>query len=379
MAFAVYYAPKDFVRDGNSNDSSIGVRDVFADASVGGVVQAEQPIAIVRPPVVFIHGIWGSDDDGDQILSSLLSEGVGLTTYALGYDGPVTIASSTPSYGSNLVVSGSNLGFSYGASIVLPELNDAIADYRTNNTLGQPIAVARADIVAHSMGGDIARTLPAMGNFTQSANYEKGPIHKLITIGTPHLGSPLAQQLLNGSNNCVKGILAFKHRYAFTSVTLSSGYSYTGGVGDLQADVYGTSLSNALAAIQHGSVMIATGLIAANMSQAQLSAGDTDSHAKEIRTLCGLLANNPLANALTSSGWPTVLSGESDAIVPVNSQLAGSTQNTVFALGEEVHSPGTEELGFAGPSELDDTAVIPSEVLTLLNTPVDQSVFVSLP
>lgn len=220
--------------------------------------------------------------------------------------------------------------------------------------------------------------LPLMNGFAGPENYELGPLHKLITLGTPHLGSPLALQLLNGSNNCVEGILAFKKRYAFTSVATSSG-AYNGGVGDLSADVYGTSLSGALTAIQHGSVMIPTALIAANMSQAQLAALDNDSHAKEIRFLCGQLASNPLAEALTSSGWPTVLSSESDAIVPLNSQLAGSTQNTIFPLGSEVHSPGTEELGFGGPSELDDTSVIAPEVLQLLNTPIDQSAFKRLP
>jgi hypothetical protein len=119
-------------------------------------------------------------------------------------------------------------------------------------------------------------------------------------------------------------------------------------------------------------------MIAASMSSMQLAAVDTDRHAKMIRALCGGLANNPLANALTSGGWPTVLGGDSDAIVPVNSQLAGKG-TSLFPLAAEVHSPGTEALGFGGPSELDDTAVVPPEVLKLLNTPVDQSVYVPLP
>jgi len=378
MAFAVYHAPKDFVRDGNALDSELPVRTVSVQLSGGGA-SLQQPIQIVRPPVTFIHGIWGSGDDGDQILSSLMSAGMGLTTYALGYDGAVPIISSTPSYESNLSVSGSNLGFSFAASIVLPELHDAIADYRTNSALGQPIAVVRADVVAHSMGGDVARMLPLMNGFAGLENYELGPLHKLITIGTPHLGSPLAQQLLNGSNDCVKRILADGHRYAFTSVATRSG-SYNGGVGDLSADVFGTSLSGALTAIQQGSVMIPTALIAANMSPAQLSVVDTAPAAIFIRSVCGNpVINNPLAVALTSSGWPAVLSSQSDAIVPVNSQLDGSAQNTVFPLAAEVHSPGTEKLGFGGPSELDDTSVIVPEVLQLLNTPVDQSAFKPLP
>jgi len=377
MAFAVYHAPKDFVRDGNTNDTNAGIRNVLVQGAVGGAQLLQAQIDILRPPVVFIHGIWGSGDDGDEILSSLMADGTGLTTYSIDYDAPVTVASSDPSYGSNLTVGGSSLGFDFGASTVLPELYDAIADYRTNNSSGQPIAVARADIVAHSMGGDVARYLPLIGGFTSTANYELGPIHKLITIGTPHLGSPLAADLMNGSNSCVTWVLKKDQRYAFTSAVLSSGQYYEGGIGDLEP------LSAALANIQPATTTITTtiptAMIAASMSSAQLAAVDTSRNAKAIRAFCGDLFNNPLAKALTSTGWPTVLGGDSDAIVPLNSQTAGPSNQPAFPPGAEVHSPGTEDLGFGGPSELDDTAVVPPEVLQLLNTPVDQSAFVPLP
>jgi hypothetical protein len=55
----------------------------------------------------------------------------------------------------------------------------------------------QADVVAHSMGGDIARTMAGLSNFTSQSNYGLGPIHKLITIGTPHLGTPLATDLID--------------------------------------------------------------------------------------------------------------------------------------------------------------------------------------
>lgn len=92
----------------------------------------------------------------------------------------------------------------------------------------------------------------------------------------------------------------------------------------------------------------------------------------------GFCSPDPLAADLTATNWPTLVGSESDAIVPVNSQLAGLASNTEFPLAGDVHSPGTEELGFGGPSELDDP-VIPTEVLKLLNTPIDQPVFVQLP
>jgi pimeloyl-ACP methyl ester carboxylesterase len=385
MAFAVYHAPLDFVRDGNARDPSLPTRNVFVEISTGGTIQTEQSIEIVRPPVVFIHGIWGTTDDGDDILSSLMSDGVGLTAYALGYEGTVEITSSIPSYGSNLTVSGSSLGFSFAASIVLPELYDAIADYRINNTTGQQIATAQADIVAHSMGGDVARYLPSLGGFSRFENYDKGPIHKLITIGTPHLGSPLALDLLDGSNSCVVWILRKKQRYAFTSATLSSGITYDGGIADLQGSLDGTSLSRSLMTIQPNTTeittQIPTAMVAASMSSSQLEAlNSPTSPAQAIKALCDNLATiDPLAAALTSNGWPGIVGSESDAIVPVNSQIAGPSGKAASPLGAEVHSPGTEALGFAGPSELDDTAVIPPEILQLLNTPVNQPVFAPLP
>ena len=383
MAFAVYVPPKDFVRDNNSSDPILSVRTVSVQISGSGLSQ-QQPIEILRPPVAFVHGIWGGPFDGSDILSSLLKDNVGLMTYAIDYAGLITILSSSPTYGSgSLTVSGANLGFQYDASDILPDLYDAIVDYRTDNLLNTPIAVAQADIVAHSMGGDITRYLPLTSGFSGDQNYDLGPVHKLITIGTPHLGSPLAIQLLQSSNTCVAKVLGWLHHYAFSSVLIYPNVSYTGGIADLQGDINGTlgSLGPDLFAIQPGvagsTATIPTAMIAASMTSTQLNAVNSSKDAFVIRKVCG---SAPLAADLTSSGWQSLLSNQSDAIVPVNSQLAGSTTNTRFPLGGEVHSPGTEYLGFAGPSELDDMAVIAPEVLQLLNTPVDnQVVFPSLP
>lgn len=383
MAFAVYYTPRDFVRDGNTTDSTLSNRPVFVETGVGGTVQTAQEIEIVRPPAVFIHGLWGSPFDGDNIMASLTNDGVGLKAYAVGYNGSVTVLYSTPSYGSGAVtVSGANLGLSYAASIALPALNNAIADYRTDNTLGQPIAVARADMIGHSMGGDVVRYLPLAANFAQYTNYNLGPVHKLITIGTPHLGSPLAIDLLNASNECLAKVLSWIGQYAFSSVEASPGVPYDGAIADIEGDLSGTlgSLGPGLYAIQPGTssitVSIPTAMIAGLMTSAQLNTLNTSKYTKAIRVACG---SAPLAIDLTPSGWPGILGNQSDAIVPLNSQIEGRP-SAAFPPGGEVHSPGTEYLGFAGPSELDDMAVIAPEVLQLLNTPVDNSaVYLQLP
>ena len=51
------------------------------------------------------------------------------------------------------------------------------------------------------MGGDIMRTVASLPTFLSADTYGVGPIDKLITIGTPHLGSPLAIQLLQEGDN----------------------------------------------------------------------------------------------------------------------------------------------------------------------------------
>ena len=70
---------------------------------------------------------------------------------------------------------------------------------------------------------------------------------------------------------------------------------------------------------------------------------------------------------LTAQSWPTVFGQDSDAIVPLTSQLNNSTGLSFPGL---IHSAGVKSLSFAGPSELDPDEMthIPSTVIVLLNS-----------
>src|SRR5918994_4930038 len=57
------------------------------------------------------------------------------------------------------------------------------------------IAASQVDIVAHSMGGLMARGFVQQDDYKRKENYMKGSIHRLITIVTPHLGGPLSKFL----------------------------------------------------------------------------------------------------------------------------------------------------------------------------------------
>ena len=53
-------------------------------------------------------------------------------------------------------------------------------------------AATRVDVIGHSMGGLIARAYAQLPSYRTLDAYQRGPIHRLVTIGTPHLGSKIA-------------------------------------------------------------------------------------------------------------------------------------------------------------------------------------------
>ena len=63
------------------------------------------------------------------------------------------------------------------------------------------ISASQVDIVAHSMGGLIARGLCQQNGYKAKENYMKGQIRRLITIGTPHFGAGLAGILYRHKDN----------------------------------------------------------------------------------------------------------------------------------------------------------------------------------
>ena len=169
------------------------------------------------------------------------------------------------------------------------------------------------------MGGDITRTLENLPGFLGSGDFAKGKVHKLITIGTPHLGSPLASQLLQANNSCTRDLMARSPagNVAIVTATVDGVPAVGGGIGDLQPG------SAALGFANTNGHNVPTALLAGQATSANF-AGLTSTGclgARYIRHHCG---TDPLAQNLTSTGWSQVFAGQaSDAIVPVGSELAG--------------------------------------------------------
>jgi pimeloyl-ACP methyl ester carboxylesterase len=381
MAFAIYGAPVDFPRpegqDTNATDRLITLNVLAVDTGLS----SNTPVTLLRPPLGLIHGLWGSPDSWANFTPLITDPRftIGRANYSAVIGGQ--IKSYKPSYPSWAVSSLKNaqansLGFAYNAPLVLKQLAAFVNQFKSGTNPDRiPVTAIQVDIVAHSMGGDITRTFPMVKGFYGNTTFGLGGVHKMITIGTPHWGSPLAPHLLDNNNQCVRGILATSGSPSFTSVTFNNGTTTTGGVGDLQGDGFGGGLSQALQALQNPIPHpLPTALIQGLESQSQLDGLNSSTVAEAIRIFC---FGDYLAAHLTSTGWPEIFNQESDSIVPALSEVAGLTDFT--EIEGVIHSSSAELLGFGPPAELDAAGDIPATVTNLLNTPVTNVVYVSLP
>ena len=366
MAIAVWVGPKDFSRgaqDATTLQRSLTIQTKSTNTNPDGSTASDTgsgDIVTVRPPVVLIHGLWSSGsgtwggfhpNDGNNW--SLWDQ---MHSQQVDYSQVIPITNPSPSY-SITSVTAAALGFSFNAPNVLLQLQTFIANYALHNN----VAAVQADVVAHSMGGDISRTMPGLPTFAGQNNYGLGPVHKLITIGTPHTGTPVAVDLLPGTggdpNACVRKLL---NRFGRVSLLTASvnGIPVSGAVGDLR----GTSFPHGPFSIAY----IAGTTLPSNLAQLNAT---IFSDSGFIYSTCGNIEKDPLALRLTPAGWNQEFAGlPNDGIVPLASQTNGMPTNLVNP--GVIHSPGFEELNFAAPSEVDPESGIPDEVVNLLNEAV---------
>ena len=406
MAFAVYRPPADFVRSTSAGDASASSRWVQFQATENGTTGGNQ-LQLLRPPVVLVHGIWGSDATTWASFMPYLQKGslatsaMGLTVTTACYDYPplVPVSSSVPGYDPGFLATNTNgnaLGFAYNAGVVLDGIYNSVNDFRQGkNTLNVSAAAAQADVISHSMGGLVARTLEELSTYAGPESFGMGDVHKLITIGTPHLGSPLAPLMIEDSDACVRGWFAKKNMISFYSVQMG-GANVSGAIGDLQGDGMGNGMSPALSQIQavnnqSGNAPVPTAMLAATTDAYNLS-GLTSPRRGAFWFRSLLCPTDTLSVLMTPDLWPQVFGrAPSDGIVPLTSQLANpsavlgtpDSPGTPDSSGSQpptgiIHSGSLKTLGFKGPGET-DSADIQMEIPSLLNESLNSSVFQPLP
>ena len=147
-----------------------------------GVTPAQAQVTLYPPPILFLHGLWGTKASLAKVQTSVtgMAPWSGLPAaffLSSNYDGTVAFDSS---------------------ATTMSVLND-IGTIVTSLT-SQQIAMGRVDVVAHSMGGLVVRHLSTASGYNGPQNRTLGAFHQIVTIDTPEAGSLLAKFLIANQN-----------------------------------------------------------------------------------------------------------------------------------------------------------------------------------
>ena len=349
FAFAIYHAPIDFVRPNNQNDPPATNRAVSIQVQVQGQNAGTGNVQIVRPPVALIHGIWSDRSTWDFFNPLTFSNGQSdsrFQTYRIDYK--------------------EHNGDNVDTIVNLPggpidQLLSDLADFKVQLN----VAAIQFDVVAHSMGGLVTRDMALNKRFLAASNFNKGLVHKLITIGTPHNGSPLVTNLNQSSSLC---------KFLFGKV----GNTVAGAVQDLSV---GSPFLANLNGNQPSSLKAHAIVGIANPSQQAISAGNLNSIT---RFVC--------KNVFPAGGYFSLYGGDaSDLLVPEASQHFNffpdntfeNNFNTIHSIDSFIFTLGPDELnrvlGVSGsllnPLPTSDPSIDPNRVINGLNTPISDSTY----
>ncbi|MGH7775257.1 MAG: esterase/lipase family protein, partial [Candidatus Binatia bacterium] len=132
MAFAAYHAPNDYARNPTSSEAGERERKAFIRirlmTSTGETIETTEPLRIVRPPIVLVHGIWSAAAEWKNFRPLINDPKL----FIRRVDYKETNAAH----------------FADNAPIVGDQIKPFIDEYK----VAERVAAVRADIVTHSMG-----------------------------------------------------------------------------------------------------------------------------------------------------------------------------------------------------------------------------------
>lgn len=169
-AFAVYRSPDEFNRGSDQalSERQLTFKTEFQPAGGGSPVESRRPFKIVRPPLVFVHGLWS---------------GPATWTFPLATDH--RFVSTSADYES---MNASH--FADNAGVVPNYVRKAVEAMNDRK-----YAAVQVDLIGHSMGGLLGRIWTTDGGYKRNDNFQQGDVHKLMTLDSPHTGSPLGNLL----------------------------------------------------------------------------------------------------------------------------------------------------------------------------------------
>ncbi|MCK9490146.1 MAG: Ig-like domain-containing protein [Xanthomonadales bacterium] len=158
-AYAHFFAPEEFNRGGDEDDAERQFAIQTCFRNVGGPLQhcTTRPFRILRPPVVLMHGLWSRAQ--------------------VWRDSPIHRDERTRTFPVNYAATHAR-GFAVNSKTPEGKMMESCFQLHEENVLS-----SRVDFVGHSMGGNLGRLYNS---------HASNRINKLITINTPHHGSPFA-------------------------------------------------------------------------------------------------------------------------------------------------------------------------------------------
>lgn len=181
VAFVILSVPDSFIRSFADNESSarpVKIRAGFISEDISDNRSVVKALTLYRPPVMLIHGLWSSSN-----------------TWGWALQNDPRFIVHTQDYNSTNAAS-----FTVNISEARAGVARAIAKMRD-----QGIAVTQADVFGHSMGGLLTRLYIASPAYLTNENLGQGSVNSLITVDTPHQGSPLANALISLAQTPVVG------------------------------------------------------------------------------------------------------------------------------------------------------------------------------
>jgi len=182
----IYKAPKYVNLKKNSKHLAV---TIAASDPKKKYIQENIIIKVYRVPVILVHGVW-SDEEGsweDTGFKQFL-EGHGFWVATVDYrehNAKTFDPCAEPEIGNPAIAA----------------LKSRILEVLDRYNKQQHISASQVDIIAHSMGGLIARGLCQQNGYKAKENYMKGQIRRMITIGSPHFGAGLAGILYRLKDN----------------------------------------------------------------------------------------------------------------------------------------------------------------------------------
>ena len=189
--------------------------DVLYYPESGSVVKGKESLTLAAPPVLLVHGTFDSPEncwertadgeaqDGRVLGTASMADSLrslGLQVFLVDYESSNGSSWNDKkcSFADNRRVLGENPG----------GIREAIKAYRQQEQL----ACTQVDVVGHSLGGLIPRLWasdhynPAQANepgkgYRRAENFDRGDIHRLITIATTHRGSDVSEFMVELKNH----------------------------------------------------------------------------------------------------------------------------------------------------------------------------------